>query len=41
MALPQATNISKRFSGVAALQEISFAVNSGEIHALLSENGAG
>lgn len=33
--------ISKRFGGVHALREVSLRVCSGEIHALLGENGAG
>jgi ABC-type uncharacterized transport system ATPase subunit len=33
--------ITKNFSGVAANDRIRFAVDSGEIHALLGENGAG
>ncbi len=33
--------ITKRFPGVIANDRVSFAVNSGEIHALLGENGAG
>jgi ABC-type sugar transport system ATPase subunit len=33
--------ITIRFPGVAALTEVSFAVRSGECHALLGENGAG
>ena len=33
--------VSKRFPGVAALQEVSFTVAAGECHALLGENGAG
>ena len=33
--------ISKSFSGVEVLHEVSFALRSGEVHALLGENGAG
>ena len=33
--------ISKSFPGVKANENISFEINSGEIHALLGENGAG
>jgi ribose transport system ATP-binding protein len=35
------TAISKRFGGVHALREVNFTARSGEIHALLGENGAG
>jgi rhamnose transport system ATP-binding protein len=34
-------NITKRFSGVEVLHEVSFALKPGEVHALLGENGAG
>src|SRR5512134_1171912 len=34
-------NISKRFSGVEVLHQVSFALRPGEVHALLGENGAG
>ncbi|MGI6565918.1 MAG: sugar ABC transporter ATP-binding protein [Firmicutes bacterium] len=34
-------NISKRFGGVNALVDVSFAINRGEIHGLVGENGAG
>jgi ABC-type sugar transport system ATPase subunit len=35
------TGINKRFPGVYALKDISFAVYPGEVHALMGENGAG
>ncbi|SFF00222.1 allose ABC transporter ATP-binding protein [Paenibacillus algorifonticola] len=34
-------NISKDFSGVKALQDVSFQLKPGEVHILLGENGAG
>lgn len=34
-------NISKSFPGVRALMDVSFAVQAGEVHALVGENGAG
>ena len=37
----QASSVSKRFGGVAALSGADFAARSGEVHALLGENGAG
>jgi len=33
--------ISKNYSGVAALTDVSLQINAGEVHALLGENGAG
>ena len=39
--LLQLDGISKSFPGVKANDEVSFQINSGEIHALLGENGAG
>ncbi len=34
-------DITKRFPGVVALQDVSLAVRAGEVHALVGENGAG
>jgi ABC-type sugar transport system ATPase subunit len=34
-------NISKRFSGVHALDDVSITLRRGEVHALVGENGAG
>ena len=34
-------NVSKSFGGVAAVQDVSFTVSSGEVVALAGENGAG
>ncbi len=39
--LLELTGVSKSFAGVQALQNVSFDVRAGEVHALLGENGAG
>ncbi len=39
--LLQLNNISKIFTGVKALDDFSFAVKAGQVHALCGENGAG
>jgi ABC-type sugar transport system ATPase subunit len=40
-AFLEMTGISKRFPGVLALNQVSFDVMPGEVHALVGENGAG
>jgi D-allose transport system ATP-binding protein len=39
--LVEMNNISKHFSGVKALEDVSFRLQAGEVHVLLGENGAG
>ena len=39
--LLQATQISKSFAGLRALNRVSFDLRAGEVHALVGENGAG
>ena len=39
--LLQASQLSKQFPGVAALDEVDFDLRSGEVHILFGENGAG
>ncbi len=39
--LIQLENITKRFDGVTALENVSFSIRQGEVHAVVGENGAG
>ena len=39
--LVRVENITKRFGGVLALEQVNFSLSKGEIHALVGENGAG
>src|SRR5262245_35496420 len=41
MNLLQASAVSKRFGGIAALSGAEFHAAAGEVHALVGENGAG
>jgi len=41
MPLLEAHNLSKHYAGVAALAEVDFSAEAGEIHALVGANGAG
>jgi ribose transport system ATP-binding protein len=41
MTLLSVENVSKAYSGIAALRSVSLSIVAGEIHALMGENGAG
>jgi len=40
-SLLEMRTITKEYRGVAAVKDVSFALENGEIHALVGENGAG
>lgn len=41
MSLLTVRNMSKRFGGLTAVDDVSIAVNKGEIYGLIGPNGAG
>ncbi len=41
MELLHASDVSKRYGGIVALNRVHFAARAGEVHAVLGENGAG
>tara|TARA_R110002020_G_scaffold50818_1_gene143835 strand:+ start:9782 stop:11278 length:1497 start_codon:yes stop_codon:yes gene_type:complete len=41
MPLIEVSNLSKWYSGVAALRDVTFSADAGEIHAIIGANGAG
>ena len=41
MSLLTVSNMSKRFGGLAAVDDVSLSINKGEIYGLIGPNGAG
>jgi ABC-type sugar transport system ATPase subunit len=41
MPLLEVSNLSKQYSGVAALKDVTLCADAGEIHAIIGANGAG